>query len=100
MSLINKLVLNINSEQLERIECLLKKLLNSEQAEDMLIKKLINENIKLKQELKDALSGTTLPPAAQAKLDEIYATLSKDSAAIRTALSTEKPSTDAKSTGL
>ena len=47
----------------------------------------------LKQQLADALAGTTLPPAVQAKVDAIFATAEANSAKIDTALSANVPPT-------
>ncbi len=45
----------------------------------------------LKQQLADALAGTTLPPATQAKVDAIFAQAEKNKADIATALAANTP---------
>lgn len=45
----------------------------------------------LKQQLADALAGTTLPPATQAKVDAIFAAAEKNKADIATALAANTP---------
>jgi hypothetical protein len=45
----------------------------------------------LNQRIADALSGTTLPPAVQAKVDAVFAGLQANSAKIDTALNTNVP---------
>ena len=45
----------------------------------------------LKKQLDDALSGTTLPPAVQAKVDAIFASASSNAAKIVDALDTNVP---------
>ena len=45
----------------------------------------------LKQQLADALAGTTLPPAVQAKVDAIFAGVETNKAAIADALAANTP---------
>lgn len=45
----------------------------------------------LKQQLADALSGTTLPPATQAKVDQIFAAAEANKAALATAILANTP---------
>jgi hypothetical protein len=45
----------------------------------------------LKQQLTDALSGTTLPPAVQAKVDAVFTAAESNKAALATALTTNVP---------
>jgi hypothetical protein len=45
----------------------------------------------LKQQLADALAGTTLPPATQAKVDAIFAAAEKNKADIAAALAANTP---------
>lgn len=45
----------------------------------------------LKQQLSDALSGTTLPPATQAKVDSIFAQAESNKSKIATALAANTP---------
>jgi hypothetical protein len=45
----------------------------------------------LKQQLADALAGTTLPPAVQAQVDQIFAQAESNKAAIAAALATNTP---------
>ena len=47
----------------------------------------------LKQQLADALAGTTLPPAVQAKVDAIFNQASQNAAKIDTALDANVPPT-------
>lgn len=46
----------------------------------------------IKQQLADALSGTTLPPATQAKVDQVFAGLTTNKGKIDKALNTGVPS--------
>lgn len=48
----------------------------------------------LKQQLADALAGTTLPPATQAKVDAVFAGLTGNKAKIDKALNTGTPPFD------
>jgi altronate dehydratase len=45
----------------------------------------------LKQQLADALSGATIPPAVQAKVDAVFATAEANKAKLATALATNVP---------
>lgn len=45
----------------------------------------------LKQQLADALAGTTLPPATQAKVDAIFANVTKNDQAVVDALAANVP---------
>lgn len=45
----------------------------------------------LEQQLADALAGTTLPPAVQAKIDSIFATAETNKAALAAALAAGVP---------
>lgn len=45
----------------------------------------------IKQQLADALAGTTLPPAVQQKVDAVFAGLTANKAKIDTALNTNTP---------
>lgn len=47
----------------------------------------------LKQQLDDALAGITLPPAVQAKVDEIFSRATTNAAKIVDALDTTNPPT-------
>jgi len=49
----------------------------------------------LKQQLADALAGTTLPPATQAKVDAIFAQAEKNKTDIATALAANTPAAPA-----
>jgi len=47
----------------------------------------------IKKQLADALAGTTLPPATQAKVDAIFTQASASAAKIDAAISSNTPST-------
>ena len=49
----------------------------------------------IKQQLADALAGTTIPPAVQAKIDAVFAGLEANNAAVTAAIAANTPPTPA-----
>lgn len=78
MALFN-IILKLDEDRLKRIEHKLDKLVESEKVEEYLVREISI----LKKELRDILSGTTLPPVIQAKIDEIFEKLSLDTTKVR-----------------
>ena len=98
-------IADANEQQLDRIESLLRHLV--EQGERMAatldqvletvtssstVVESISQLVKgLKQQLADALAGTTLPPAVQAKVDAIFSTAEANKAKLAEALLENTP---------
>lgn len=78
-------------EKLETIMATLDQVLVDVTAEDTRLDSITTLIGGLQQQLADALSGTTLPPATQAKVDAIFAAAESNSAKIDKALNTGVP---------
>lgn len=79
-------VLNSLNHKLEHIMATLDQVLADVTAESSQINAVGALITGLKQQIADALSGATLPPAVQAKVDSIFATAEANKAAIQSAI--------------
>ncbi len=90
-------VLLLRTEALEmKVEKMAKTLdevLAAVTSEDTKIDSLITLVTGLKQQLADALSGVTLPPATQAKVDALFDNVTAKAAAVQAALDANVPPT-------
>lgn len=85
--------LNLILKNQETMMATLDETLAAVTAEDTKVDSIIALVAGLKQQLADALSGTTLPPATQAKVDQIFAQATASAGKIDTAISANTPST-------
>ncbi len=77
--------------QLEKIMTSLQDVLDAVTAESTKVDGIVTLIASLKQQIADALSGTTLPPAVQAKVDAVFAGLTANATKLDTALNANVP---------
>jgi capsule polysaccharide export protein KpsE/RkpR len=78
-------------DKLEKIMTSLQDVLDAVTAESTKVDGIVALVASIKQQLADALSGTTLPPAVQAKVDAVFAGLTANATKLDTALQANVP---------
>lgn len=83
-----------DGRKLRKIMATLDQIIAEVEAQDTALDSVRALIVGLKQQVADLLSGTTVPPAVQAKIDAAFAAAAKNSAEIAEALAENVPPTE------